>query len=228
MARPSPCILASSAFAILASMHFLPATFITSLLFLRPSLTSPTPQADTQLGSRCADSWKTLPYETAIQLVHAAPPEPASGDDTELACRNTTALALSRIPHPSCPPWQPPWHATNLPYLVSCNSATKAITKFLGGYDPGRYVTFGDKAAGTCQGQMYCLEPEGIVQDDGNCRVHLEFDPVIPGPERREGDITWELDDSETFLEWLCGFWEYVVLFTLIKGLEKSVVQSAC
>ena len=179
-------------------------TLVVALLFLCTSTATASPQAKSEPGGRCDGSLKSKSYDEALPFIRAAPPEPA--DEAENLCRNTTAEALEPNSHTVCPPWG----ATDTPYLSDCNSATVQLIKWLGGAEPGKYVTFGDQEAKTCEGQMWCLSPGGIVSDTGNCRVHLEFEPGIPGPERKESAITYDLDDKETFLEWRCAYWLYV------------------
>ena len=172
----------------LTLVHFLQAT--------------PAPQVNPRPPPVCnLDDWPKLPLKDIVPELRNANALPK--DEAEDECRKATAKApalagaVTGGAHLECPKWRAP----GLPWLVDCDAGTTRFMARLGGYDD-RLVTFGDKDAQTCMGQMFCLP---MFQDQGNCRVTLEFDPSVAALDRKDQQLTFTLEDKETWLQWRCA-----------------------
>lgn len=158
----------------------------------------PAPQQAPQTPAICDASWRAKPAPDIFQLLENAAPDPPN--DADLQCRRTAAdgleWAASAAPHTVCPKYL----EQNLPKLSACDYATRELISKLGGEN--RLVSFGDGDAGTCPGQKFCLP---IPQEYEDCRVTLEFDPVIESRDRKDTAVTLEIRGKELYLEMHCA-----------------------
>ena len=153
----------------------------------------------------CNNDWTIAAPQEAYNFLKSVAPEPI--DQNDLTCRNATASHLEGAvkenlpsnqagPHTECPKW----FERRLPFLSACDYATTLLVWRIGG--PNTWATFGDQASDTCKGQLHCLP---IHSDHNNCRVHLEFDPVIPALQRKDEAATFDIAGKELYLEVKCA-----------------------